>query len=63
LVPVGDIDAVVGAIERVLDDASGAAAMGQRARQKMRGYDELTVLRLHEQLYAEALTAKLSSRD
>jgi glycosyltransferase involved in cell wall biosynthesis len=63
LVPVGDIDAVVGAIKRVLDDAEGAAAMGQRARRKMTGYDELTVLRLHEQLYAEALTAKQASRD
>jgi glycosyltransferase involved in cell wall biosynthesis len=63
LVPVGDVDAVVGALERVLDDAAGAAAMGQRARRKMIGYDEQTVLSLHEQLYAEALTASHASRD
>lgn len=63
LVPVGDIDAVVGAIDRILGSAEGAAAIGRRARRRMASYDEATVLRLHESLYAEALTVRSEARE
>jgi glycosyltransferase involved in cell wall biosynthesis len=56
LVPVGDLAAIVAAINRILGSSANARAMGRRARRKMAAYDDDAILRLHERLYADALT-------
>jgi glycosyltransferase involved in cell wall biosynthesis len=55
LVDVGDIDQLAQAMRVVIDDSAVAAAMGQVGRQQSEGYDLEHILRMHEELYEEAL--------
>jgi glycosyltransferase involved in cell wall biosynthesis len=58
LVDVGDVPALTGAIRGVLADPGAAAAAARRARERVRAHDERTVIRLHEELYADALRSR-----
>lgn len=57
LVPVGAVDRLSSAMRRVLDAPAEAQAMGRRGRVRMcnEGYDEGSILKRHEDLYAEVL--------
>jgi glycosyltransferase involved in cell wall biosynthesis len=55
LVPVGDIEGYASAMAWVLDHPEEVGKMGRKARERMRAYDLNTVIRLHEELYSEAL--------
>jgi glycosyltransferase involved in cell wall biosynthesis len=55
LLDVGDIDGLAQAMQLVIDDAAVAAAMGQKGREQSEQYDLTHILRLHEDLYKEAL--------
>ncbi len=61
LVDVGDVDALAAAIGRVLAEPRTAAEAARRARARVASNDERTVIRLHEELYAEALAARAHS--
>jgi glycosyltransferase involved in cell wall biosynthesis len=60
LVGVGDIDQLAQAMQLVLDDRAGAAVMGEAGLQQSEAYDLLHILRLHEELYEEALGLRRS---
>jgi glycosyltransferase involved in cell wall biosynthesis len=55
LVDVGDIDQMAQAMRLVIDDIAAAAAMGQAGRRQSEAYDLTHILRMHEELYKEAL--------
>jgi glycosyltransferase involved in cell wall biosynthesis len=55
LVDVGDVDKLAQAMQSVIDDASAAAAMGEAGREQSARYDLAHILRMHEDLYKEAL--------
>lgn len=56
LVPLGDVEAIAAAMRFVLERPEDARRLGREGRLRMAAYDEPTVLRLHEKLYAEALS-------
>jgi len=55
LLDVGDIDGIAQAMHFVINDAAAAAAMGQAGREQSEQYDLAHILRMHEDLYKEAL--------
>jgi glycosyltransferase involved in cell wall biosynthesis len=55
LVPVGDVAALAAAMQRMIDHPDEARAMGERGRRGMADYDQRAIVRLHEELYDEAL--------
>ncbi len=55
LTRVGDVAGLAQHMDWILDYPSEARALGQRGRERLKGYDLSTVLGLHESLYAEAL--------
>jgi glycosyltransferase involved in cell wall biosynthesis len=58
LVPVGDVDGIAQAMAAVVAHPDDARARGCRGRVKVqRGYDQASILRQHEALYAQALAA------
>jgi glycosyltransferase involved in cell wall biosynthesis len=57
LVDVGDVEALAGALRRVLDDPETAREVGRRGQLRVGEYDVRKLVELHEQLYAEALAA------
>jgi lipopolysaccharide/colanic/teichoic acid biosynthesis glycosyltransferase/glycosyltransferase involved in cell wall biosynthesis len=57
LVPLGDTAALADAYRRLAANPDEARAMGERGRAAMAGYDVRVILRMHEELYDEALRA------
>lgn len=57
LVKVGDVEALAQAMAWVLDRPEDARDMGKHGRERMREYELRHVLKLHETLYAEAVSA------
>jgi glycosyltransferase involved in cell wall biosynthesis len=55
LVPLGDIEGLARAIERILDHPEEARAMGRCGRERMREFDLTRVVDFHERLYEHAL--------
>lgn len=55
LVQVGDVDALAAALQRVVDDPEGAAALGRAGREAMRAFDLRPVLAAHDALYARLI--------
>jgi glycosyltransferase involved in cell wall biosynthesis len=55
LVPVGDVAALAQAMDWILCHPRHALHMGRTGRAKVTAYDIQRLLKLHEQLYAEAL--------
>ncbi len=55
LVELGDVPGLASAIRGLLLDPAAAAELVRRGRERAGRYDERAVIRLHEQLYAEAL--------
>ncbi len=55
LVEVGDIEEIAKAMAWILDRPEEAKAMGKQGRERMAAYDLCQVIKLHEELYAEAL--------
>ena len=62
LVEVGDVEGLAGAIRSMLLDPEGSAEAARRGRERAARYDERAVVRLHEELYAEALADRTASR-
>jgi glycosyltransferase involved in cell wall biosynthesis len=60
LVDVGDIHQLTQAMQLVLDDRAAAATMGDAGLQQSEAYDLLHILRMHEELYEEALGLRRS---
>ncbi len=58
LVDVGDVDQLAQAMKLVLDDDAAAAAMGRAGREQSESYDLTHILRMHEELYKEALALR-----
>ena len=52
---VGDVDALTRAMDWILEHPAEAHAMGQRGRQQMEKYDISSIIRLHEEIYLNAL--------
>jgi len=63
LVDVGDIDQLAHAMQRVVDDRATAEAMGRAGQRQSEQYDLSHILRMHEELYQEALTLRRSRTD
>ncbi len=59
LVDAGDVDGLAQAMQFVLDDRAAAAAMGEAGLRQSEAYDLSHILRLHEELYEEALDRRL----
>jgi glycosyltransferase involved in cell wall biosynthesis len=55
LVPVGDTEALAGAMRTMLDHPDAARDMARRGRARMAEYDVRIILALHESLYERAL--------
>jgi len=55
LVELGDVAGLSSAIQRLLLDRGAATELARRGRERAAQYDERVVIRLHEQLYTEAL--------
>lgn len=60
LVDVGDINQLARAMQTVVDDRAAAEAMGRAGRQQSEQYELSHILRMHEELYEEALTLRRS---
>ena len=60
LVDKGDAAGLGRAMDSILEHPDRARAMALRARAKMNRYDLRNILRLHEDLYREALAAQAS---
>lgn len=60
LVNVGDIDQLTRAMKMMLDDPAAAEAMGRAGQRQSEEYDLTHILRMHEELYEEALTWRRS---
>lgn len=61
LVDIGNIDQLTHAMQLVIDDTAAAAAMGQAGWRQSGAYDLTHVLRMHEELYEEALGLRRSN--
>jgi glycosyltransferase involved in cell wall biosynthesis len=61
LVDLGDIDQLAQAMRLLIDDTAAAAAMGQAGRRQSEAYDLTHILRMHEDLYEEALGLRRST--
>ena len=61
LVNLGNIGELAHAMQFVLENATIAAAMGEAGRQQSAAYDLSHILRMHEELYEEALALKRAS--
>lgn len=55
LVEVGDAGAIAKGMAWIIEHQEEAVLMGKKGRERMAAYDVKNVLRLHEELYAEAL--------
>ena len=55
LVDVGDVAGLVAAITWILDRPNEATQMAKRGREHLSTYDLNCIIKLHEELYAEAL--------
>jgi glycosyltransferase involved in cell wall biosynthesis len=55
LVQCRDVAGITGAMAHILDHPEEARAMGRRSRERMAAYDLRHILKLHEELYDEAL--------
>ena len=62
LVDVGDVDQLTEAMRLVIDDAAAAAKMGQTGQLQSEAYDLKHILRMHEELYEEALALRESPK-
>jgi lipopolysaccharide/colanic/teichoic acid biosynthesis glycosyltransferase/glycosyltransferase involved in cell wall biosynthesis len=63
LVPVGDPDALARAMAAVIASPDEARARGRRGRLKvLEGYDQMSILRCHERLYARVLDAPAAAQ-
>lgn len=60
LVNVGDIDQLAHAMQIMVDDRAAAEAMGRAGQRQSEEYDLTHILRMHEELYEEALTRRRS---
>lgn len=60
LVDVGDIDKLAGAMQMLVDDPAAATAMGQVGLQQSEAYDIRHIIRMHEEIYDEALDLRRS---
>jgi glycosyltransferase involved in cell wall biosynthesis len=58
LFTVGDIDHLAQLMQTMVDDRAVAEAMGRAGRQQSEDYDLTHILRMHEELYEEALTLR-----
>lgn len=58
---VGDIDAITAAMGWIADNPIEATAMGKRGQEKMKLFSLENVIRMHEELYAEALGTSVES--
>jgi len=54
--PVGDIGGLLAALERLLDNSQGAASMAKRGQEHVQTLDHANIIRLHDELYARALS-------
>lgn len=62
IVPVGDVSALAGAMDRILDDPREARAMGANGRARMvERYDLSVLIRMHDGMYAD-LQAERTTR-
>ena len=57
LFPLGDIDALAAAMARIVEQPEEARRIGAAGQARIRDYDLQKIIRLHEDLYAEALAA------
>ena len=55
--PVGDVDGLRAALQRLLQDPEAARRLGAQARPRMQVYHIDNLVRMHEELYAEVLAA------
>ncbi len=55
LVEVGDVDGLARSIGEILDRPELATALSQRGRERIAAYDLQIIIKLHEQLYLEAI--------
>jgi glycosyltransferase involved in cell wall biosynthesis len=60
LVNVGDIDQLTQAMQIMVGDRAAAEAMGRAGQRQSEEYDLTHILRMHEELYEEALTLRRS---
>ncbi|MBR8839657.1 MAG: glycosyltransferase [Stigonema ocellatum SAG 48.90 = DSM 106950] len=58
LVKVGDVQGLADAMTWILDHPQEAHMIGKRGRERMASYDVRYVIKLHENLYAEAMLAE-----
>ncbi len=58
LVKVGDVEGLAGAITWILDHPLEARIMGKHGRERIADYDLRHIIKLHETLYAQAISAK-----
>lgn len=58
LFPVGDVEKLADAIKYLLNHPQEASMMGKRGRERMNNFDLRHIIKLHETLYAEALSSK-----
>ncbi len=56
LTEVGDVEAVAKAMRKVIENPVECEEMGRRGRERVKAYDLENIIRLHEELYAEALS-------
>jgi glycosyltransferase involved in cell wall biosynthesis len=59
LVELGDIEGLAQAMAQILDRPDEAKAMAQRGRERVSAYDLQSIIKLHEDLYGEALGDKV----
>lgn len=55
LTEVGDVAAIAEAMQRIIQNPQESKEMGRKGRERMQAYDLGNIIRLHEELYAEAL--------
>jgi glycosyltransferase involved in cell wall biosynthesis len=60
LVDVGDINQLAKAMQLMIDDSTAAAVLGEAGLQQSEAYDLSHILRMHEELYEEALALRRS---
>jgi glycosyltransferase involved in cell wall biosynthesis len=57
LFPVGDVEALANSIAGIADNIEAAKSMGKNGRDRMAAFELQQVIKLHEQLYVDALSA------